>query len=326
MESILSGKMPSEWEDSLNKLEAQVANSDQWPKDASEAKRFDGEISDLVTDLPAWADANYLPRLNLVRWASLVFNHLNDSQNPDALLNDLAMAEEMRSLADTRPNGEASDLDQKLREKAKKVEEQQVDKAIEWVEQHLKKDANTQQDSTEAGPDIAGIYEFLGRHENNLAQNDQKRTKIAPLRKELEGELYRTVEEQQAQAKRKYQEWALKEIKAFEEKLRNVIRGAGKVSEKAKKDGWLSLSRWVEGARAFMESNFRDEHYKAIQNAMISHLLPIDLALLELPVLKLYHQAFEIGWKTLDERDEQTVVAKKSALTVKKPLWTVLED
>ena len=69
-----------------------------------------------------------------------------------------------------------------------------------------------------------------------------------------------------------------------------------------------------------------DKRYGEIQNAMISHLLPLDLALLELPVLKLYHQAFEIGWKTLDGRGEQTVVAKKSALTVKKPLWAVLED
>ena len=324
MENTLSGKMPSEWEDRLKKLEAQVANSDRWPKDVSEAKRFDGEISDLVTDLPAWADANYLPRLNLVRWASLAFNHLNGSQNPGTLLNDLAMAEEVRSLADIKPDDDASALSQRLREKANQVENRQIDKAIEWAEQYLEKDANTQQGSTKAEPDIASIYEFLGRHE----KNNQNKTKIKDLREGLRNEVYRTVEEQQAKAKRKYQEWALEKILKFKKEFQPVSEEAGQASDEAKKDVWDKIRQTSSAMIAALLNSYSwdDKRYGEIQNAMISHLLPLDLALLELPVLKLYHQAFEIGWKTLDGRGEQTVVAKKSALTVKKPLWAVLED
>ena len=137
MENILSGKMPPEWEGSLDKLEVQIADRDLWPKDATEAERFLDDMSKLVTGLPAWADANYLSRLSLVRWSSLAFNHLNDSQSPDTLLNDLAMAEDVRSLVDAKPAGDASDLDQKLREKANQVENRrqgqvenrQIDKA-----------------------------------------------------------------------------------------------------------------------------------------------------------------------------------------------------
>lgn len=328
IESILSGKMPPEWEDSLNQLEAQIADSDLWPKDSSEAKRFDGEISDLVTDLPAWADANYLPRLNLIRWAATAFSYLHDHQNPDKLLNDLAMAEDMRSWADAKPASDASDLDRKLREKANQVENRQIDKAIEWAEQYLEKEANTQRDSTEAGPDIASIYEFLGRHE----KNNQNKAKIKDLREGLRNEAYRTVEEQQAKAKRKYQEWALEEILKFKKEFQRVSKEVGQASDEAKKHEWSWDSIWASITKtsstviAAVTNSWDDKHYEKIQNAMISHLLPIDLALLELPVRKLYDQAFEIGWKTLDGRGEQTGVAKKSAITVKKPLWAVLED
>ena len=324
MENILSGKMPPEWEGSLDKLEVQIADRDLWPKDATEAERFLDDMSKLVTGLPAWADANYLSRLSLVRWSSLAFNHLNDSQSPDTLLNDLAMAEDVRSLVDAKPAGDASDLDQKLREKANQVENRQIDKAIEWAEQYLEKDANTQQGSTEAGPDIASIYEFLGRHE----KNNQNKTKIKDLREGLRNEVYRTVEEQQAKAKRKYQEWALEKILKFKKEFQPVSEEAGQASDEAKKDVWDKIRQTSSAMIAALLNSYSwdDKRYGEIQNAMISHLLPLDLALLELPVLKLYHQAFEIGWKTLDGRGEQTVVAKKSALTVKKPLWAVLED
>lgn len=309
MENTLSGKMPPKWEARLNKLEAQVADSNRWPKDANETKRFDAQVAELVIGLPYWLEVKYLPSLNLVRWAAMAFNHLNDFQNPDILLTDLAMAKDMRSLADAKPGDDASDLDQKLREKADRIENQQIAKAIKWAEQYLKNDADTQPDSTET--DIASIYEFLGRHENNLAQNDPNKTRITSLRKGLESELYRTVEEQQAKAKRKYQEWALEKIRKFEDEF-----------ERVSGEGQASLAKIAD---ALLNSS-DDDGYKEIQKAMVSHLLPIDLALLDLPVLKLYYREFDRGWALLDGRAEQHRVAKSSAVTPKKPLRTVLED
>ncbi len=114
------------------------------------------------------------------------------------------------------------------------------------------------------------------------------------------------IEAQGAKALEQYQKWALEEIRNFEREFQRV-------SKEVDQDSVLPnvLSSW------------EDKHHKAIQKAIISHLLPIDLDLLELPVQKLYHQEFERGWVHLGER--QTIVAEKSILTPKKLLLTVLE-
>ena len=321
-------KMPQEWEDSLNKLEARVANRDRWPEDTNETKQFRDEVSELVTGLPAWLEVKYLPRLSVVRWAAMAFNHLYPAQNLDNPPNDLGLAEEIRRWAEVKPDGAATGLDQELRDKADEVEKQQVEQAIQWAREYLDGKANTQPGSTDTRPDIESIAVFLDLYENDPDQDDQERAeKIASLRKELRSKFHREVEEQQDQDRRAYQRWALREIKAFEEEFQRVSEESGQVSEKAKEDGW-SLPRVEEAVWALIKRNLRNKHYKAIQNAMISHLLPIDLALLDLPVLKRYDRAFNAGWDMLDGREEQNRVAESSALplTAKKSLRVVLEN
>ena len=66
--------------------------------------------------------------------------------------------------------------------------------------------------------------------------------------------------------------------------------------------------------------------YKEVQDAMIKHLLPINVVLLDLPVQERYHQAFQTGWKKLDGRENQTTVAVSSATTKKKSLRDILEE
>ncbi len=314
MENILSG-MSSEWEGRLKEIEDRVANSDLWPKDASAAEQFAGKISDLVTGLPAWAEANYLPRLNLVRWAAGAFNLLNGSQN-GILPNDLAMVEDMRRWADAKPPSDASDLDLRLREKATQVESRQVDKSIEWAEQYLKKGANAQQDSTEA----ERIVGFFQRHEKNLAQDDPKRAKkIAFLWRKLESGLQREFEKQQIKDWTAYQKWALGEIEAFRRKLQN----AEKALELS--NSLLSVKNLKERISGDSNGAGQDKRYKEIQDAMIRHLLPINMNLLDLPVLKLYHQEYDNGWMLLDERKERDEVVKKSVETPKRSLRDVKE-
>ena len=67
------------------------------------------------------------------------------------------------------------------------------------------------------------------------------------------------------------------------------------------------------------------KQYLIIQNAMISYLLPIDRALLDLPVLKRYQREFDRSWDLLKGRDEQTCVAIAAAL-VKKRTFRDLQD
>ena len=138
---------------------------------------------------------------------------------------------------------------------------------------------------------------------------------------ELESELRRAVEtiefkaaeraeERQARAIRSYQRWALSKIKAFEAAFQATSHKAAEAASILRRDdgGW-------SGA-----------YYQEIRQAMISDLLPINLALLDLPVQERYRQAFQTGWKKLDGREDQTTVAQASALTVKKLLRAFLKD
>ena len=321
MENTLSGKMSSEWEDRLKKLEAQVADSNRWPKDTNETQQFHDEVSELVTGLPAWLEVKYLPRLSVVRWAAIAFNHLYPAQNSDGSLNDLGLAEEIHHWAEVKPDGDVAGLDKKLQDKANEVEKQRIEQAIQWAREYLDGKANTQPGSTDR-PDIESIDAFLALHENDPAQDGQN--EIKELRKKLESKFHREVEEQQDKARRAYQKWALKEIKKFRGKFLDVADRASQVSEKAQNKGWFSWSRLKEEGRARLRNNFHNKHYEEIHDTMICHLLPVDSALLDLPVLKLYRQAFDNGWALLDGRKEvQDCVAESSAVTPKKSLRAV---
>lgn len=130
-----------------------------------------------------------------------------------------------------------------------------------------------------------------------------------PIPAEYEEDLKR-IESQGAEALEQYQKCALEKIRDFEREFQRV---SGEVSQASMlPNGW--------------EDRWEDKHHQEIQEAIISHLLPIDLDLLELPVLKLYDQEFERGWGKLGGIKRQTIVAEKSILTPKKPLLAVLED
>ncbi len=55
-----------------------------------------------------------------------------------------------------------------------------------------------------------------------------------------------------------------------------------------------------------------DLAHKVTAYAMVRHLLPINEALLDRPVLKLYDEYFEKGWQKLEGRDDQLWVAKEA--------------
>ena len=137
-----------------------------------------------------------------------------------------------------------------------------------------------------------------------------------PVYNELENELRAAVEtidsqleKRQAGAIRNYQRWALEEIKVFETAFEEIKKKADEEGSWWHRDngGWI-------------------DYYKEVQDAMIKHLLPINVALLDLPVHERYIQAFQTGWKKLDGRKDQTSVAEASATTRKKPLWDFLKD
>ena len=385
LDHVLPPQVPADWENRLKQLEVQVGDISQWPKDAGEAGRFFEQTSELITSLPAWAEADYLPRLSLVRWAAMAFVHLNDLRSNGQSVDQLEeLVVEMRDLADVRPQGGSEALVQRLRENsvelAGRVTNRRVTEAIREAQQYLA-------GGSDAAPDIVDVYEFLGLYEKGhglvninvnivtlrkkvyeemvrrqadeqaavLRSQWQNIQELARVRSqsavfetstrmllqqvismhvalvlegiattaydELESELRRAVEaieskaaeraeERQAQAIRSYQRWAFSEVKAFEAVFRAT-------SDKATEDA--SLLRRDDGG-------WNDVYYNEVRLAMINHLLPINLVLLDLPVQERYQQAFQTGWKKLDGREDQTSVAQASALTMKKSLRAFLEE
>ncbi len=138
-----------------------------------------------------------------------------------------------------------------------------------------------------------------------------------------ETEATRQAEERHARAVRSYQRWALAEIRKFNDQFQEI-------SEKA-----VQASSWLDTARVIVRRSpeargrmaYKDiVQYREVRQAMIDHLLPINRALLDLPVHKLYEQAFEKGWTKLAGRREQTEVAEATASAKKEPLRAFLED
>ena len=380
LEQVSPPQLPPEWENRLKQLESQVGNVGQWPKDAGKAEQFLEQTSELVTGLPAWAEAQYLPRLSLVRWAAMSFTRLNHPPDTSLSHDQLEqLVDEMQGLADAEPEGGSEALVQRLRQKAAeladRVTNRRVLEAIEEAQQYV---------VGSPAPDIASFHEFLGLYEKardlvgvnvNIAilrkkvyketARRQAEEQAAVLRTqwqnvsklphhqpqyevaarmllqqvasahaafvlegiattaydELESELRRAVEtieskaaeraeERQARAIRSYQRWALSKIKAFEAAFQATSHKAAEAASILRRD----------------DGGWSDAYYQEIRQAMISDLLPINLALLDLPVQERYRQAFQTGWKKLDGREDQTTVAQASALTVKKLLRAFLKD
>ena len=120
----------------------------------------------------------------------------------------------------------------------------------------------------------------------------------------------RLEEDRQAKAIREYQRWALKEVTAFESTFNAAKEAADKY--------------WRAYKIGFNEG-WTDAQYKEVRDAIVAHLLPINQQMLDLPVQQRYHRAFDLGWKKLDGREDQTHVAEQSALAEKKPLRDFLE-
>ncbi len=380
-ENVTPAEISPQWENQLEQLESQLASSDKWPKDAGEAGQFFEQTSELVTGLPVWAEAKYLPRLSVVRWAAMSFNSLNHPRDDSQSLDQLEqLVDEMRDLADASPEEGSEDMVRRLRENAEdiadKTTRRRVKEAVEQAIQYVG-------DIPTVTSDIAGLYEFLELYEKDndhadvidvdvsalrkelyekivIRQADDRASSLraqwknvkemakdqpqpavyevatrtllqqvmsaqaalllegieTPVYNELEKELRAAVEtiesqaeERQALAMRDYQRWALEEIKVFETAFEAIKKKADEEGSWWRRDngGWI-------------------DYYLEVQDAMIKHLLPINVALLDLPVQERYLQAFQTGWKKLDGRENQTSVAVASATTSKISLRDIRED
>ena len=396
LDNVSPARMSPEWESRLRQLEHQVSHDSRWPKDTGEAGRFLEQVSELVTGLPARAEAQYLPRLSPVRWAAMAFVSLNQttdtSETPDRLDQ---LVDELRALADARPEGGAESLIQALAKHAAELADEatrrRVTTAVEQADQYVEGGPGTAADVARlyeflelyvAGYETAGVdvdipalrqrlyKEMLRRQavDQTAALHDRWKTarkleqhqpavyeasarmllqqvvsaRVAlvlegvttPVHDGLERDLRNAVatieieaaeraERRQGRAVRSYQLWALSVIKAFETEFERIT---DKVAETKSWLDSVNPLRWNDPDYREHRDYTEAGQYREVRQAMINHLVPVNLALLDLPVHERYQQAFQTGWQKLDGRGDQTEVAKAAAVAEKKSLQEYLED
>jgi hypothetical protein len=169
--------MPPEWEQHLAGLEAQLKTQANWPKDGAETESYKNRAFELIKSTPAWAEADYLPRITLVRWASVAFVHLTDAIKDEDMLTTI---EDINNLIGAMPKDGPAELQEKLKAKAGGLAEKQkqyeqakaIDSAKEILVDEVKKG-----DVAE----VARVYELLGQYEKTSEKSD----KIRSLREQL---------------------------------------------------------------------------------------------------------------------------------------------
>ena len=367
---VLPVKMPSDWEERLIALEDEASNPESWPTELEQSEEFVNRFAELISELSPLAEANYFPRLAPLRWAAVAFEAMHRKPGiEEALFN---LAEQLRAIADAKPAGMDSNLDQLLRERAEEretqAEEQSIDEMLEQARRYLSNPETGQHDSVAPDATINEIYDTLGLYEDHPERKDEiydvraklghqilireareqvndlskrwtnakklavdsapvyetaanmlmSEVTVARITAVLQGfdtsvydhlslEIQGAVDENQNKVRRGYQEWALRQIMDFEGTRKEIEDRPREAYDNEDDEGFCQyLPRLICG-------NWTEEKNREIQEAMISYLLPIDQALLELPVLNRYQREFNAGWERLEEHRAQTCVAIASA-------------
>ena len=309
--------MPAEWETRLAELEYKASNPESWPTNLEEAEEFIDELGHLINELSPLAEATYFSQLAELRWKAIAFEALlrepAESGGSASDETPYSLAIQLRAIADENPdrlvsNPEQSDssLMDKLLERADGLEDLDIDRRLSEALQYLENPGSAPEDSSTNDFDTYELLDYLSYYES--ARSDRAQD-ISGVREKLEDTLAALEAETLDKTRRDYQAWALERIWDFEEAFEKVRSDEGLSMFDPIPDNWT----WEE------------EEFAQIQNAMISHLLPIDQTLLDLPVMKRYQSGFDIGWSVLERQDErkaQTCVAIASAIIPKQTFFS----
>ena len=201
--NVLPVKMSQEWERRFEELEAKVATPEQWPTNAAQAEDLMEKLSGLISDLSPLAESTYFPRISLVRWAAVAFEGLHHVPVTDDPLD--IVAEQLRTIADARPEGAASDLEQRLRETANdfvnQAVAQRIEEAIKQARTYLTSDETPGKNPFESMVSIDEVYDTLRSYEDDAHLGEE----IRELRNKLQRHI--AVREAQSQSAALKNQW-----------------------------------------------------------------------------------------------------------------------
>ena len=351
--NVIPVVLPESLTNKLFAFEARIADEKLWPKDSTDTDAWAAELKDDMRQIPAWAEDDLLPQLNRLRWAVQSLQVLQ--VNADATNEDLETAAEayekqlsiqpdggstnLATLLETRQNDAAHRFETFRQDSAINDAKEQLGLAVmtdglaAW--QRLSEWTNSQQ-AVELRQQLGSrlledeITNFIASANSEFlrATNEPTATlRQISLGRLLDGVLSKRqtlIENPNASEnlRRSLTELALQAEKAIEVE--------GKMQTVEQDNKMLEYQRWaLEQIQKFNDDMgtaekadkgmiYDSPDYARIKNDMVAFLAPVSAGLLDPAVSRLYNEAFERGWKKLENRkDLQTEVAKQEAVVKK---------
>ena len=305
-------QLPAGLSNELASLEAQVADTNAWPQDSTNADAMLAQLHTLVTKIPPWAEEDYLPRLNAVRWGTSAITLIAKAQTvTDDTLEDFL--DDVDTAIQAKPDG-ASKL------VAERLAEIQSNPDFNLRVQKLQHDVQVRNLSDDTSKFIASVDAGLVRATNepsltvrqisfgklldsvisqrqNLLENTNADASLpaslTDLATRIEAAIAAENKSEVAEQEKKlrdYQRWALSQIQSFNN---DYATAASMIPYKS------DTSR--------------------IKNDMIKYLVPISVGFLDPAVSRLYNEAFEAGWGKLDNNLKTEVAKQEVVIQKQKP-------
>jgi hypothetical protein len=169
--------LPPDVEIKIAVLEGQLADKSRWPKDPREVQK---QMTDLVNNLPPWAQEELLPRLLPRMWELDAVEILINSAG--SLEKDLPMTAKAESLLMQKPSAASDEIAQELdiwqSNIESKIAEAEKNAAMTKAEEALK-----------SGGDIEGAALALSAYRNSEAQGLLKRLNEEIIKREVSNQI-----------------------------------------------------------------------------------------------------------------------------------------
>jgi hypothetical protein len=133
---VIPVELPVSLTNQLAALEARIADENSWPKDSTNTDAMVAELRDLIRQIPPWAEEDYLPRLNALRWAvqSLELIQVNANTQGEDLD---ATAEAYANQLSIRPDGGSTNIAAVLTSRQQEVASLHRDNALNEAKKQL---------------------------------------------------------------------------------------------------------------------------------------------------------------------------------------------
>jgi hypothetical protein len=355
---VIPVELPEALTNQLAALEARIADENSWPKDSTNTDAMVAELRGLIRQIPPWAEEDYLPRLNALRWAVQSLELIQ--ANVNALGEDLdAAADAYANQLSIQPDGGAANIVAALTSR----QQDATARFAAFRRDSAIIDATNQLNLAVMDNGLMA-WQTLGAWTNDPTQGQ----KVLELRRQLHARLLEddmskfiaSVDAGLAQATNEpsltirqisfgklldgvvSQRQILLEspdaaaslsdgLKNLAARIEKAIKADGKSQEAEQETKSLDYQSWAlsqiqkfndtvnraEGTRV-PSGIYDSNNYAGIKNAMVKYLVPISVGFLDPAVSRLYYEAFDRGWKKLENQKYlQTEVAKQEAMIQK---------